>query len=91
MIQLGFVVLQIQETRLKTMKADMERLEDRARSESAQKTELQAGLYEVRGLYAKAIADRESLEAMAARAEAEKAAAEENWQRARAQVGVCLC
>jgi hypothetical protein len=46
----------------------------------------QAGLYEVRGLYAKAISDRESLEARAARAEAEKAAAETNWQRAKAQV-----
>lgn len=50
----------------------------------------QAGLYEVRGLYAKAIADRESLEARAARAEAEKAAAETNWQRAKAQVGAEL-
>jgi hypothetical protein len=44
-------------------------------------------LYEVRGLYAKAISDRESLEARAARAEAEKVAADTNWQRAKAQVG----
>lgn len=56
------------------------------RSESAQKAELQAGLYEVRGLYSKAIADREALDARATRAEAEKAAADTNWQRAKAQV-----
>jgi hypothetical protein len=46
-------------------------------------------LFEVRGLYAKAVADRESLDARTARAEAEKAAAENNWQRAKAQVGWC--
>lgn len=68
------------------MKTDVDRLEDRVRSESAQKADLQAGLYEVRGLYAKAIADRESLEARATQAEAEKAAADTNWQRTRAEV-----
>lgn len=50
----------------------------------------QSGLYEVRGLYAKAISDRESLQARAARAEAEMAATETNWQRAKAQVGAQL-
>ncbi|WIA09082.1 hypothetical protein OEZ85_008495 [Tetradesmus obliquus] len=74
-----------QDAKVKGMSSELSRLEDRVRSESAQQAELQAGLYEVRGLYAKAISDRESLEARAARAEAEKAAADTNWQRAKAQ------
>eukprot|EP00775_Hariotina_reticulata_P013679 gene13679-13801_t len=77
--------IRAQEVRVREAAAEVDRLEDRVRSESAQKAELQAVLFEVRGLYAKAVADRESLDSRTARAEAEKAAAENNWQRAKAQ------
>ncbi|KAF6266602.1 hypothetical protein COO60DRAFT_5455 [Scenedesmus sp. NREL 46B-D3] len=74
-----------QDAKVRGMSSELSCLEDRVRSESAQQAELQSGLYEVRGLYAKAISDRESLQARAARAEAEMAATETNWQRAKAQ------
>jgi hypothetical protein len=48
--------------------------------------QMQAELFDVRTLYAQAIAVREALEARTAQAEAEKAAADSTWQSAKAQV-----
>lgn len=49
-------------------------------------THPKAELYDVRTMYAKAVAVREALEARTTRAEAEKAAAETSWQAAKVQV-----
>ena len=64
----------------------MDRLMDRVRSEAAQKVELQEGLFEARALYASVVADRESMEARTARAEAERSAADNHYARAKEQV-----
>lgn len=62
-----------------------EQLQDAVRCEAALKAELQTELYDARTMYAQAVGTREALEARTARAEAERAAADDSLAAARAQ------
>jgi septal ring factor EnvC (AmiA/AmiB activator) len=79
-------VVQDQDSKLKQSATEIDRLMDRVRSEAAQKVELQEELFEARALYASVVADREAMEARTARAEAERAAADNHYTRAKEQV-----